>query len=153
MIDVAKKNINTLNDKSQIDEEVTLAKSDIDEIVKAAESTEPPAPDESSASEESSGDDLEQAKQAAITEITNYMNKYYYSDEEYENAKSIVSDYSSKINAASSESEILDLDIEAQQAIDAAPHRTESETSETAESPAAEMYSLSRIDPSTLLFF
>ncbi len=153
VIDVAKKNINTLNDKSQIDEEVTLAKSDIDEIVKAAESTEPPAPDESSASEESSGDDLEQAKQAAITEITNYMNKYYYSDEEYENAKSIVSDYSSKINAASSESEILDLDIEAQQAIDAAPHRTESETSETAESPAAEMYSLSRIDPSTLLFF
>ena len=132
--------------KAQIDEEVKLAKADIDDIINSGAQTSS-QPEQSS----SQPDDLDSARQAAITEITNYMNKYYYSDEEYANVQSIVADYTEKINAASTEDEILNLDIEAQQAIDAAPHRTEG-NNESTESPLA-LYSASRFNPDAFMIF
>lgn len=154
IIEVATININSLDDKAQIDEEVQLAKSDIDQITESHQSTPAESSTEESSEPESSvepSDDLEQAKQAAITEITNYMNKYYYSDEEYENAQAIVAEYTDKINAATTEDDILNLDIEAQQALDAAPHRTEG-NSENTESPLA-LYSSSRFNPEAFMIF
>ena len=149
IIDVAKQNINDLNYEDEIAEEVTLAKADIDEVG----NTTP---------QQSSQDDLTAEKQAAINEITNYMNKYYYSDEEYENAKKIVSEYTEKINAATTSDEIMNLDIEAQQAIEAAPHRTSedgngSENSNGGEETSVEapvnMYGSLSFDPEYLMLF
>ena len=109
--------------------------------------------EESSKPEESSTlapDELEQARLSAIEEITNYANKYYYSDEEWALAEAILNEYIEKINASEDLDEIIALDIEAQHKLEDSPHSTSNGNSP--ETPV-ELYAAGRFDPDAFLIF
>lgn len=74
--------------------------------------------------EPASGDDLESLKQDAINEVKTYTSvlNRYYTDDVYEELQSIISEYTDKINAATTEDEIWALDIEAKNKIEALPY-------------------------------
>ncbi len=136
--------ITNSDDVDEINELREGAKSDIDKIIFPPEPSEDESSEDESSEDESSEDEssdessedessedessidideLADVRTAAIQEINSYMlNRFYETDEDYDQSEKIVDEYTEKINSAKTEEDIMLLDSEAKLALDAAPH-------------------------------
>ena len=110
------------------------AKAAIDVVPKLADPTESSTPSEPSPATSSEPepepsvdpssepvDELESAKQAAIEEINNYARLHFYTDENWAKIEEILDRYTTKINNAATEADVMSLDLEAQSYIRSVP--------------------------------
>lgn len=137
------------------------AKDEIDAIkpIQPEPSEQSSEPEPSETSEEP---DLSATKQNAVTEINGYALRFYYTDENWTKAESILADYESKINEANSEEEINGYIQNAKDEIDAIPKLE----NEPGEEPSAEptepesvvetpltRYNSTRFNPDAMMIF
>ncbi len=78
-----------------------------------------------SPSEPSTASTLEEQVSLSIGNINYQLDRYYYSDEDYESGQAIVAEYTDKINSASSIEEVQALEAEAISALEGVPHSEE----------------------------
>ncbi len=111
------KRINSAEDTDEIDSLVQEAKSEIDKFTPLEGPSEP-----SESSEPSEPvDELSETKQSAYAEIESYADNFYYTDSDYAQALSIVQNYHSKIEGATTVREVLQYIQQAKDEINAVP--------------------------------